>query len=619
MARLIPLVLVAFFAFAIPTSNAAVYYVSNDGADDNPGTSPEKPWKTLARVNRAVLKPGDSVLFQRGDVWRGTLRPKSGSDKGRVRYADYGTGPKPLLLGSVEKNRPEEWKETAPNIWTTGGPPKADVIGKTVPLDAWHCYYEEGAKASVARATKQGDGTTFAVTCNSKGTKSCHIQFSQSPLPIEAGRVYRVRFKARCTVPVQLYTPTLMKSGLPWTHYSPTLRPRMVSVDTTWKEIEQLYAASTTTDTARLTFFLGTALPKGATLYLADATVAEVENDLNEYLARDVGNIIFDHEASCGVKVWEKKDLKKPGQYWYDEDNHTVSLYCKKNPAEAHQQIECALRRHIIDQSLAAYVTYENLALKYGAAHGIGGSDTKFITVRNCDIGYIGGGDQRGGEHTVRFGNGVEFWRNAHDCLVEGCRIWEVYDAALTNQGAGGSCRQVNILYRNNVIWNSEYSFEYWNRPETSLTKNVVFENNVCMDAGYGWGHAQRPDPSGRHLCFYTSPAKAEELIVRNNVFYRATKNAFYAPTWSKAAIEGLTLSNNVWFQPEGTMIYVEKKRYPMSALKQFQADYGFTAKDVAPAKPSVAADPFTDNPHEGVFELTDWARKRGTGRPQTE
>ena len=606
-------VFLTFIGFA-PLSNAATYYVSNTGTDDNPGTSPDTAWKTLARVNRAVLKPGDRVLFHRGDVWRGTLRPKKGSEKGRIRYADYGTGPKPLLLGSVERNRPEDWKETAPNIWTTGGPPKADAIGRTMPLDAWHCYYEEGAKASVARTEEDG-GTMFAVACKSKGTQSCHIQVSQSPLPIEAGRVYRVRFKARCTVPVEFHTPTLMKSGAPWTHYSPTLRTRTVSIDTKWKNVEQLYAASTTTDTARLTFFLGTALPEGATLYLTDITAGEVEADMDGYLARDVGNIIFDHEASCGVKVWEKKDLKKPGQYWYDEANHTVSLYCEKNPAEAYQTIECALRRHIIDQSFAAYVTYENLTLKYGAAHGVGGAATKFITVRNCDIGYIGGGDQRGGEHTVRFGNGVEFWHNAHDCVVEGCRIWEIYDAALTNQASGPPCRQVNIVYRNNVIWNSEYSFEYWNRPETSLTKNVVFENNVCMDAGYGWGHAQRPDPSGRHLCFYTSPAKAEGLVVRNNVFYRATKNAFYAPTWPKPAVEALTLSNNIWYQPEGTMLSVSRNSYPMSELGRFQADFGFTAADVAPAKPSIAANPFLTPPKEGVYKLEDWARSRGVGK----
>ena len=71
---------------------------------------------------------------------------------------------------------------------------------------------------------------------------------------------------------------------------------------------------------------------------------------------------------------------------------------------------------------------------------------------------------------------------------MEDCRIWEIYDAALTNQGDGTNTQE-NITYRRNVIWNSEYSFEYWNRGSSSLTRNVVFEHNTCVDAGYGWGH----------------------------------------------------------------------------------------------------------------------------------
>ena len=78
------------------------------------------------------------------------------------------------------------------------------------------------------------------------------------------------------------------------------------------------------------------------------------------------------------------------------------------------------LARHIIDQSTAQLRrSTTDLALKYGAAHGIGGRNTHHITSRNCDFGYIGGGDQIGGDRTVRFGNGVEFWGDAHDNLVE--------------------------------------------------------------------------------------------------------------------------------------------------------------------------------------------------------
>ncbi len=593
---------------------ATDYYVAANGADDNPGTSPELAWKTLGRVNSAALQPGDSVLFRRGDVWRGSLRPKSGGPDGVVRYADFGEGPKPLLLGSVSRNRPEHWRRTAPGIWTTGGPPRGEPTGEVRCLEDWHCHTEAGAATAVSAEEDADSKRILAIRCVQPGARSNHIQLSHSPVPIAEGKVYRVRFRAACTVPVFIQTPTLMKSGPPWTHYSPAMPPKELRVDGEWKEFERFYVADTTSESARLTFFLGDVLPEGAVLRLAEVTFAEVESNLGEYLSHDVGNIIFDGEASCGVKVWEPADLKEPGRYWYDEESHTVSLCCEKNPAEAHTEIECALRIHIIDQSSAAYVTYENLALKYGAAHGIGGAATAFITVRNCDFGYIGGGDQRGGTHTVRFGNGVEFWHAAHDCLVEGCRLWEIYDAALTNQASGPPCEQVNIVYRNNVIWNCEYSFEYWNRPEASLTKNVVFENNVCMDAGAGWGHTQRPDPSGRHLCFYASPARAEGIVIRDNVFYGAAKNAFYAPSWSREAIEGLALSNNVWWQPEGVMVLVAGESYPMVEFARFQAAFGFAPDDVAPEKPSLAADPMAEPPKNGGYRLLPWVKERGIG-----
>jgi hypothetical protein len=219
-------------------------------------------------------------------------------------------------------------------------------------------------------------------------------------------------------------------------------------------------------------------------------------------------------------------------------------------------------------------VTYEQLALKYGAAHGVGGANTHHTIVRDCDLGYIGGGDQMGGDRTVRYGNGIEYWANAHDNLVERCRLWEVYDAALTNQGSGSNIHQYNLVYRNNVIWNCEYSFEYWNRPENSETHNIVFENNTCINAGHGWGHAQRPDPSGRQLCFYTSPAPAKDVYIRNNIFYEAKENAFYAPTWSKEAIDALIMDHNCWYQAEGAMLSIDGKSYTMAQFAAYQADY---------------------------------------------
>lgn len=70
------------------------YYVSNNGDDANDGLTPETAWKTLSRVSDADLQPGDGVLFNRGDLFRGMITTKPG-----VAYGAYGVGEKPRLYG----------------------------------------------------------------------------------------------------------------------------------------------------------------------------------------------------------------------------------------------------------------------------------------------------------------------------------------------------------------------------------------------------------------------------------------------------------------------------------------------------------------------------------------
>jgi hypothetical protein len=182
----------------------------------------------------------------------------------------------------------------------------------------------------------------------------------------------------------------------------------------------------------------------------------------------------------------------------------------------------------------------------------------------------------------VRFGNGIEFWSGARDCQVEGCRVWEIYDAALTNQGDGTNT-QANITYRGNTIWNSEYSFEYWNRGPASRTSNIVFENNTCVDAGYGWGHNQRPDPNGRHLMFYDNTAATTKVIDRGNIFAKATDSLLrlHGRDWTAA----LKMDYNCWFQPKGEAILWGQQSISLEALIAFMQARGFD-------RHSIAADP---------------------------
>ena len=322
----------------------------------------------------------------------------------------------------------------------------------------------------------------------------------------------------------------------------------------------------------------------------------------SDRLDRDVGNIIFDHGAAWGVKRWELDDLHADRDYWYDRQRHSVVLYLQQHPARRFKSIELAINKHIINQGGRWHVVYENLDLRYGAAHGVGGGNTHHIVVRDCDISWIGGGHQftRPGGKPVRFGNGIEFWGAAHDCLVERCRIWEVYDAALTNQNLGAAAREVRIAYRNNVIWNCEYSFEYWNNPATSLTEDVSFERNTCYGAGFGWGHSQRPNPAGRHLCFYSNAAQTRGLAIRDNIFCQATDVSFDALWWKPELMadrQVISLDRNCWFQPQGTLVRLKGKSYT-------QAEFAAYQREIGQDRQSLAADPQLVDPAKLDFRL---------------
>lgn len=333
-------------------------------------------------------------------------------------------------------------------------------------------------------------------------------------------------------------------------------------------------------------------------------------------LSVDVGNVIFDHGKSAGVKKWRAEDLKQQGDYWYCRNTRQVKLYSPRNPAELHKSVELALRRHIVDQGNKSHVVYEGLGLRYGAAHGFGGGNTHHLVIRDCDVAWIGGGHQfttpQG--RPVRFGNGIEFWEDAHDHLVEGCRLWEVYDAALTNQG-GANNSQVNITYRDNVIWNCEYSFEYWNRGPESTTRNIRFEHNTCVNAGHGWGHAQRPDRNGRHLMFYSNSAKTGEFHVCGNIFATATESCLRLDNdWT----EGLMMDRNCWFQSSGAIAVFLRKSFSPAQFAEYQRASGMDATSVVSDPKFVAANKLNfrladDSPARGLADsgVPAGARKR--------
>lgn len=82
---------------------AVTYYVSPAGNDHWAGTSRRRAWRTLARVDRARLVPGDRVLLEGSATFAGTLRvvvAGAGSPRRPVLVSAYGRGNARIEAGS---------------------------------------------------------------------------------------------------------------------------------------------------------------------------------------------------------------------------------------------------------------------------------------------------------------------------------------------------------------------------------------------------------------------------------------------------------------------------------------------------------------------------------------
>ena len=85
-----------------PVITGTTYFVSASGSDQNSGSSPAQAWRTVGRVNRAVLHPGDGVLFAGGQTFGDSdLEPSaSGTAQSPIVYGSYGEGDAVISQGA---------------------------------------------------------------------------------------------------------------------------------------------------------------------------------------------------------------------------------------------------------------------------------------------------------------------------------------------------------------------------------------------------------------------------------------------------------------------------------------------------------------------------------------
>jgi hypothetical protein len=128
MNRLVVLFAIFFAShLAVGTAQATTYYVANAGNNANTATDSGHPFASSPGMAGCssicavvTLLPGDSVLFNRGDVWRDTLEINfSGTAGHLITYGAYGTGPSnPTITGSDVMSG---FSNEGLQIWDKGG------------------------------------------------------------------------------------------------------------------------------------------------------------------------------------------------------------------------------------------------------------------------------------------------------------------------------------------------------------------------------------------------------------------------------------------------------------------------------------------------------------------
>jgi hypothetical protein len=97
IASLITLVTVRLLVPAAESADIGrTYHVDPRGSDDDPGTTPDHAWRTIARANRHDFQPGDRLLFAGGTALDGNLVLGPG---------DGGTAERPVTIGSFGGRR----------------------------------------------------------------------------------------------------------------------------------------------------------------------------------------------------------------------------------------------------------------------------------------------------------------------------------------------------------------------------------------------------------------------------------------------------------------------------------------------------------------------------------
>jgi hypothetical protein len=413
-------------------------------------------------------------------------------------------------------------------------------------LSTWSTFNAGTASATSLRNTSIYDSVpaSCAIAVTNKGTSTSDIQFCTSNLSIVSGKVYRLTFAAKATTAVTgIAKPVLIKQTSPYTTYTSSVGAFAGTVSTTWDTYIIDYTANVTAGDARLSFCLGNSVPNGATLYIDDITFTEV-------FPHPAIDVSLQNAYMAIFKKANSTDLTTQDDFWYDAANQRVVMYSTANPASLYATIECAVGTYQLYMDTKSYVEVNGLAFWNGAKDCVHLRGSNHVTVKNCDLRYIGGAYTNPTDH-LRFGNALSIWNTGQYIWFTNNYAENIYDAGLSPQGTSTN-QQDHLYFRYNAFIACEMSYELWDRPTTSTTNEIYFEYNICRDAGKSWSHGERPAYNGSHILLGLNESAATNIFIRYNTFDTATNKLVFHTAGTFNDIASVTIDYNTYRQNSG-------------------------------------------------------------------
>lgn len=557
--------------FDPPVVASGIYYVDSvSGDDSNNGTSISTPWKTIDKVNDTTFSAGDQIFFKRGSTFRGGIVPSNDGDaSGYITYGAYGTGDKPKLLGSEDLAHAYLWTNPSGNIWemsiyagdgteyVTNGDFDTDISG-------WSMYANPPAAASGWRDTSEyyASPASLRVDCSDNGSIITDLQLMCSgPFTIESGKKYKLSFYAKGTSAFQNQV-VLQKNSSPYTDYSTGTIGDGITLSTDWQDYDVIFTANTSASDAMINFFSGNEFEEGGSMWIDSVSFQEVYmqnaavDGTNLDGNRDVGNLIFNNEQSVGWKKFSEGSLSSQGDFYYDATTDTLKIYSESNPGVYYSQIEAAFFYDGVYLN-KSYIIVENLDFRYFGAHCIGGGNgSHHAYIQDNNIAFVGGclliADLFGYFQNVRFGNGVEFWNDAHDCTVRRNTVDNVFDTAFSHQTGSGFTEAYNLYFYNNKASNCEWATEQLlGAPGGGYAHDIYYEFNTFVNMGFGKTHAQRNNfQYGAGNRASSQLDTQDNIYIRNNIYYNCRDASISFNSLSD--YQKQIVSNNCYYSTAG-------------------------------------------------------------------